>query len=732
MNPGNSSPGGLANNPLVAEWTGPFGLPPFAALKPEHFPPAFEQGLASHRAEIDAIAANPARPNFDNTVAAMERSGALLTRVSNSFFVLAGADTSDDLQAIEREISPLLARHDNEIYLNEPLFQRIDDLHRRRHDLGLTAEQQRVLERYHTHFVRAGAGLDAEKKRRLAVIGERLASLGTAFGQNVLADEKAFALVLEEGDLGGLPDFVLAAARAAAEERGFPGKHVITLSRSSIEPFLQFSSRRDLREKAHHAWLKRGENGGASDNRDIIAEMAALRAERAKLLGYASFADYRLADQMAKTPKAVRELLDNVWQRGRARAERERDELQAKIREEGGNFAVAPWDWRYYAEKVRKARYAIDETETKPFFQLDRMIEAAFDTARRLFGLTFSSVAGDQAEWEPVSRPDYPPNKEAGARADAKPVSTFADRAPVPLYHPDVRAWEVKDWDGKHVGLFLGDYFARESKHSGAWMTSLRDQEKLAGEIRPIIVNVMNFSKPEPGHAALLSFDDARTLFHEFGHALHGLLSNVTYPLLSGTSVSSDFVELPSQLYEHWLEVPEILKKYARHCRTGEPMPQALLDRVLAARNFNQGCATVEYTASALVDIDLHSLRDAEGIDVTAFERQALARIGMPDEIAMRHRLPHFQHLFSGGGYAAAYYSYLWSEVLDADAFLAFEEKGNVFDPKTAQRLRDYIYSAGNLRDPAEAYTAFRGRLPTVDALLKKRGLEDLAPAADA
>ena len=695
MKQGNSSPGGLANNPLVAEWTGPFGLPPFAALKPEHFPPAFEQGLASHRAEIEAIAANPAPPNFDNTVAAMERSGVLLTRVSNSFFVLAGADTSDALQAIEREISPLLARHDNQIYLNEPLFQRIDDLHRRRHELGLTAEQQRVLERYHTHFVRAGAGLDAEKKRRLAEIGERLASLGTAFGQNVLADEKAFALVLEEGDLGGLPDFLLASARAAAEERGFPGKHVITLSRSSIEPFLQFSSRRDLREKAHQAWLKRGENGGTSDNRGIIAEMAALRAERAKLLGYASFADYRLADQMAKTPKAVRALLDNVWQRGRARAERERHELQAKIREEGGNFAVAPWDWRYYAEKVRKARYAIDEAETKPFFQLDRMIEAAFETGRRLFGLTFSSVD-------------------------------------MPLYHPDVRAWEVKDRDGKHVGLFLGDYFARESKHSGAWMTSLRDQEKLAGEIRPIIVNVMNFSKPEPGHAALLSFDDARTLFHEFGHALHGLLSDVTYPLLSGTSVSSDFVELPSQLYEHWLETPEILKKYARHCRTGEPMPQALLDRVLAARNFNQGCATVEYTASALVDIDLHSLRDAEGIDVTAFERQALARIGMPDEIAMRHRLPHFQHLFSGGGYAAAYYSYLWSEVLDADAFLAFEEKGNVFDPKTAQRLRDYIYSAGNLRDPAEAYTAFRGRLPTVDALLKKRGLEDLAPGADA
>ncbi len=696
MNAGNSSSGGTAAaNPLLGAWTGAFGLPPFAALKPEHFPPAFQQALARQRAEVDAIAANPAAPDFDNTVAAMELGGELLNRVSSVFFVLAGADTSDALQEVERDISPLLARHSNEIYLSEPLFRRFDGLHRRRESLGLTDEQKRVLDRYHTHFVRAGAALAADKKQRLAAIGERLATLGTTFGQNVLADEKAFALVPEDGDLAGLPDFVLAAARAAAEERGFPGKHVITLSRSSIEPFLQFSARRDLREKAHHAWLKRGENGGATDNRAVITEMVQLRTERARLLGFETFADYRLDDQMAKTPKAVRELLDNIWGRGRARARRERDDLQAKVREEGGNFAIAPWDWRYYAEKVRKERYAIDEAETKPFFQLERMIEAAFETAHRLFGLNFSPVD-------------------------------------VPLYHPDVRAWEVKDAGGEHVGLFLGDYFARESKASGAWMTSLRDQEKLAGDIHPIIVNVMNFSKPEPGHAVLLSFDDARTLFHEFGHGLHGLLSNVTYPLLSGTAVSSDFVELPSQLYEHWLEVPEILKKYARHCSTGEPMPQALLDRVLAARNFNQGCATVEYTSSALVDIDLHSLRDADKLDVTGFERDTLARLGMPNEIVMRHRLPHFQHLFSGGGYAAAYYSYLWSEVLDADAFLAFEEKGNAFDPETAKRLHDYIYSAGNLRDPAEAYKAFRGRLPTVDALLKKRGLEEQAPAADA
>jgi len=499
-------------------------------------------------------------------------------------------------------------------------------------------------------------------------------------------------MVLEEADLAGLPDFARAAARAAAEERGQPGKYAVTLARSSVEAFLQFSSRRDLREKVFQAWIKRGENGGAADNRMLIAEMVALRAERARLLGFATFADYRLDDQMAKTPVAARELLDEVWGRARAKAGRERDALQALIAEEGGNFALAPHDWRYYAEKRRKAEFALDEAAIKPYFQLDKMIEAAFETARRLFGLTFSAVAA-------------------------------------PLYHPDARAWEVRDAQGRHVALFIGDYFARSSKHSGAWMTSLRDQEKLSGDIRPIVVNVCNFSKPAAGEPALLSFDDARTLFHEFGHALHGMLSNVTYPLLAGTAVPSDFVELPSQLYEHWLEVPEILRQYARHYRTGEPMPQALLDRLLATRTFNQGFATVEYTACALVDLDLHSLPDASALDVTAFERKDLERIAMPAEIVMRHRLPHFQHLFSGGGYAAGYYSYMWSEVLDADAFAAFEETGNAFDPATAKKLRDYVYSAGNLREPAEAYEAFRGRLPTVDALLKKRGLAEAEPA---
>jgi peptidyl-dipeptidase Dcp len=677
-------------NPLLADWTGPFGLPPFGAIKPEHFQPAFDAALAAHRAEIDTVVGDPAAATFDNTIAALERSGRALERLRYLFFVLAGADTSDAIEAVERAIAPLLARHANALYLNGKLYARIADLFTRRDALGLTPEQRRVLERYHTRFQRAGAALDGKAQDRLAAINERLASLGTQFGQNVLADEKAYALMLEEGDLAGLPDFARDAARAAAAERGAPGRYAITLARSSCETFLQFSSRRDLREKIFQSWIKRGENGGATDNRAIIAETVALRAERARLLGYDSFADYRLADQMAKTPDAARKLLEEVWTRARVKAAADRDALQEMIAAEGGNFSLAPWDWRYYAEKLRKAKYDLDEGEIKPYLQLDKIIEAAFECARRLFGLTFTAVD-------------------------------------VPLYHKDARAFDVKDASGRDVGLFIGDYFARGSKHSGAWKTALRNQQKLTGDVRPIIVNVCNFAKPAAGEPALLSFDDARTLFHEFGHALHGLLSNVTYPLIAGTAVPSDFVELPSQLYEHWLEVPEILQTYARHCRTGEPMPKALLDKLLATRTFNQGFATVEYTACALVDLDLHGLADPKDLDPTEFERRDLERIEMPAEIVMRHRLPHFQHLFSGGGYAAAYYSYMWSEVLDADAFEAFAETGDAFDPATAKKLSDFIYSAGNLRDPIEAYKAFRGRLPTADALLKKRGLADAA-----
>lgn len=683
-------------NPLFGPWPGPHGLPPFDRISPEHFEPAFARAMAEHDAEIEAIVSVRAEPGFANTIEALELSGRALSQVSDVFDALAGAHTNDAILEIEREIAPRLAAHHNKIYLSEPLFRRVDAVFQSRERLGLTAEQARVLERYHTDFRRAGAHLDSAAKKRLADIGERLATLGTSFGQNVLADERDYALVLEEGDLAGLPDFVRAAAREAAEERGLPGKHVITLSRSSIEPFLQFSARRDLREKTFRAWVARGDSGGMTDNKAIIAEMVALRAERARLLGYPTFADYKLDDSMAKTPKAARDLLDQVWPRARARAHADRDAMQALVQEEGGNFRLAPWDWRYYAEKLRKRLHDVDEAATKPYLQLDRMIEAAFDTAHRLFGLTF----------EPLKD--------------------------VPVWHPDVRVWEVKGEDGRHVGLFFGDYFARSSKHSGAWMMALRDQEKLAGDIHPLVVNVMNFSKGAEGEADLLSFDDARTLFHEFGHALHGLLSDVTYPSLAGTNVDTDFVELPSQLYEHWLERPEVLRRFAVHFRSGEPMPEDLLRRLLAARTFNQGFATVEYISSALVDLEFHSLKAVDDLDVAEFERTALARIGMPEEIVMRHRSPHFTHVFTSGGYASAYYSYMWSEVLDADAFRAFEETGDVFDPATARKLRDNIYAAGGLRESDAAYIAFRGRLPTPDALLARRGLVDAAPGGDA
>jgi peptidyl-dipeptidase Dcp len=681
----------VSSNPLLADWSTPDKVPPFALIKPEHFSPAYAQALAAHDAEIAAIAGNPEPPSFDNTVAAMELSGQPLSRVSNVFHVLVGADSNDALLKIQREIAPQTARHWNAIYTNTALFRRIDALMQRADTLGLTAEQKRVLERYHISFRRAGAGLDDTARKRLAEIIERLAALGTAFSQNLLADEQAFALVLrEEAELAGLPPFMREALKAEAQARGLDG-HVVTLSRSSVEPFLQFSDRRDLREKIFQAFVARGDNGGPTDNKANIAETVRLRAERARLLGFSDFAHYRLDDAMAKTPAAVRNLLDTVWARARTKALADRDALQALVAEDGGNFALAPWDWRYYAERLRQRRCDFNEAAIKPYLSLDRLVEAVFYTAERLFGLTFTP------------RPD------------------------VPVWHPDVRAWQVRGSDGRHIGLFFGDYFARPSKRSGAWMTSLREQQMLTGDIRPLIINVCNFSKAAAGEPTLLSFDDARTLFHEFGHALHGLLSNVTYPEISGTSVATDFVELPSQLYEHWLEQPDVLRRFALHFQTGEAMPEALLQRLIAARNFNQGFATVEYVASAIVDQDFHSLSPDEAISANAFETKTLAEIGMPEEIAMRHRPPQFGHIFSGGGYAAAYYSYMWSEVLDADAFAAFQESGDIFDPATAKRLHDTIYAAGGSRDPADAYKAFRGRLPSAEALLRKRGFADAA-----
>jgi peptidyl-dipeptidase Dcp len=673
-------------NPLLEPWTGPFEAPPFDLVEPRHFPPAFDTALKQARAEIDAVAVDPEPPTFANTIEALERSGRRLDKVASVFFNLAGAHTNDELQAIERAIAPVLARHRSDTYLNEALFKRIDALKSDEPTLRLSPEQRRVLERYHLDFTRAGAGQPPEAKARLAAIAERLATLAAEFGQHVLKDEIDWLMLLDESDLDGLPDFFIASAARIAADRGHPGKYAITLSRSSVEPFLQFSPRRDLRERAFRAWTARGENGGLTDNRAIAAEMVRLRAERARLLGYETYAHYRLADTMAKTPQAALELLESVWAPSVASAAKDEEALQAIAASEGGNFKVAPWDWRYLTEKRRRQEFNFDEGELKPYLELDRMIEAAFYAANRLFGLE------------------------------------FAERFDLKLYHSDMRAWEVTGRDGAPKALFIGDYFARPSKRSGAWMSNFRGQQKLDGAQLPIVVNVMNFAKGAEGGRNLLSVDDARTLFHEFGHALHGMLSDVTYPRISGTHVAGDFVEFPSQLFEHWIREPQMLRRFARHHKTGEPMPDRLNDKLLAARSFNQGWATVEYTASALIDLKLHLEPEPDKVDVVAFEREELERIGMPEAIAMRHRAPHFQHIFSGG-YSAAYYSYLWSEVLDADGYEAFEEAGDTFDPGVAQRLEKFVYTAGGARDYDEAYRAFRGRAPSPGALFRKRGL---------
>jgi len=681
-------------NPLLAAWQTPHQTPPFAEIKPEHFMPAFERAFADHAAEVQAITHDPSTPDFDNTVTALERSGKLLTKVSAVFYDLVSAHSNPAILEIDKEVSLRMARHWSPIMMNAVLFGRIALLHENRATLGLTGEQMRLLERTYTRFHRAGAGLTEEAKKRMAEINERLAQLGTSFSHHLLGDEQDWFLELGEDDRAGLSDSFVAAAKAAAEERGLAGKAIITLSRSFAEPFLKSSARRDLREKVYKAFTARGDNGNANDNNEVIVEILALREESAKLLGFPTFAAYRLEDSMAKTPEAVRGLLERVWTPARARALADRDELQKLIAEEGGNFQLAPWDWRYYAEKLRQAKANFDDGAIKPYLALDHMIEAAFDCATRLFGIT------------------------------------FAERKDIPVWHPDVRVWEVRGPDGQHKALFYGDYFARPSKRSGAWMTSLRDQQKLDGATAPLIINVCNFAKGAEGEPALLSPDDARTLFHEFGHGLHGMLSNVVYPSLSGTSVFTDFVELPSQLYEHWQERPEVLQKFARHYQTGEPLPDDLLRRFLAARKFNQGFATVEFVASALLDLEFHTQPAAASRDVRAFEQAELKKIGMLDEIAMRHRPTQFGHIFSGDHYASGYYSYMWSEVMDADAFGAFEEAGDIFDPATAKRLHDDIYSSGGSVDPEAAYVAFRGREPEADALLRRRGLLEEPAAA--
>jgi peptidyl-dipeptidase Dcp len=683
-----------SENPLLKGWETPHQTPPFDEIKPEHFIPAFEQAFVDHTAEIVAITHDPTTPDFDNTITALERSGKLLAKVSAVFYDLVSAHSNPSILEIDKDVSLRMARHWNPIMMNAVLFGRIALLHGNRANLNLTAEQMRLLERTYTRFHRAGAGLSDDAKIRMAQINERLAQLGTTFSHHVLGDEQDWFMELSTDDHAGLSDTFLAAARAAAEDRGMAGRTIVTLSRSTVEQFLKSSDKRELREKVFKAFIARGDNRNDHDNNAVITEILTLREESAKIMGFANYAAYRLEDSMAKTPEAVRSLLERVWKPARERALADRDELQALITQEGGNFALAPWDWRYYAEKLRQRRANFDDGAIKPYLVLNHLIEAAFDCATRLFGVTFT------------------------------------ERNDVPVWHPDVRVWEVSDRDGKHKALFYGDYFARPSKRSGAWMTSLRDQQKLDGEVAPLVINVCNFAKGADGQPSLLSPDDARTLFHEFGHGLHGMLSNVTYPSLSGTSVFTDFVELPSQLYEHWQERPEVLQKFARHYETGEPLPEELLQRFLAARKFNQSFATIEFVSSALIDLEFHSQPAAASRDVTAFERAEMEKIGMPGEIVLRHRPQQFAHIFSGDHYASGYYSYMWSEVMDADAFGAFEEAGDIFDPAVAKRLHDDIYSSGGSVDPEAAYIAFRGREPEPDALLRRRGLLGTSKAA--
>jgi peptidyl-dipeptidase Dcp len=664
-------------NPLLTEWTTPYGLPPFAEIDDAQFDEAVGAALTEARTNVAAVAGSDSAPTFANTIEALERADATLSRVLSAFYTLAGTDSNPEREGLQRAFSPMLSAYSSEVTMNAALFARIEDLWERRDDLGLTNEQVRVLLLTRRGFVRQGAQLAGFARDRLTEVKSRLAILGTQFAQNLLADERDWSMPLDGRDLEGLPDFVVDAARAAGD-----GKPAITLSRSVIVPFLQFSPRRDLREAAWRAWAARGANGGDTDNRDIAAEILALRAERANLLGYDSFADWKLETEMAKTPEAVRDLLMRVWEPALAAAEADAVRLSAMMHGDGVNGELEPWDWRYYSEKRRAAEHDLDEAVLKPYLQLDRMVEAAFACAHKLFGLSF-------------------------ARVD------------VPLHHPDARAWEVSR-DGRQMALFVADFFARPGKRSGAWCSAMRAQSKLDGDVRPIVVNVCNFAKPASG-PALLSYDDARTLFHEFGHALHQMLSDVTYESVSGTSVARDFVELPSQLYEHWLEVPEVLAEFATHAGTGAPMPRDMLDRLLAAATYDMGFQTVEYVASALVDLEFHG--EDPPADPMDREAEVLAGIGMPHAIGMRHATPHFAHIFSGDGYSAGYYSYMWSEVMDADAFAAFGEAGGPFDPEVAQRLERHILSAGGSQEAEDAYVAFRGRMPGVEALLRGRGL---------
>ena len=675
-------------NPLLGEFNTPFGVPPFEQIKTEHYMPAFEEAIKQHNAEIEAIVNNPEAPTFKNTIEPLEFSGLLLSRINLIFSSLTEADTNDELQAIAKEISPKLTEHYDNISLNDKLFQRIKTVYDNRENEGLDTEQMKVLENHYKDFVRAGALLSEAAKDSLREINKELAMLSIQFGDNALAESNAFQLVIDnKADLAGLPEAVVAAAADEAAARNLSGKWVFTLHAPRRIPFLQYADNRALREKVYKAYISKGDNDNEYDNKKIVSQIVNLRLKKANLLGFKSYADFALDDRMAKTDENVNNLLKRVWDAAIPRAQEEVADMQKIIDAEGGNFKLAPWDWWYYAEKVRKAKYDLNEDELKPYFSLDNVREGAFMVANKLYGITITELKD------------------------------------VPVYHPDVRAFEVKNADGKHLAVFYTDYFPRPSKRAGAWMYNFREAYVQDGnEVRPIVYNVANFTKPTGDTPALLTIDEVQTLFHEFGHALHGMLTRCHYPSVSGTNVARDFVELPSQINEHWATHPEVLKLYAKHYQTGEVIPDSLIEKLEAASKFNQGFITTELIAASILDMRWHEITEAKEYDVRQFEKEVAQSIGLIDEITFRYRSTYFSHIFTND-YCAGYYSYTWAEVLDADAFDAFIEHG-IFDPATAKAFRENILEKGGSEDPMKLYRQFRGADPNPEALLRSRGLK--------
>ncbi len=686
MAPNQASSSTKETNPLLTEWETPFGMPPFSQIKEDHYLPAFQEAIARTRRDVEAIAGNAELPSFANTMEALDASGELLDRIDAVFHNLRSAETNDRLQEIARQVAPLTSALRDDILLNEPLFARVKAVWGQRETLPLDAEQRKLAEETYKDFVRGGANLAADQKTRLRAINEELALLSLQFGDNLLKETNAYRLVMEKNeDLAGLPENVVTAAAEVAKSAGPERKWVFTLQAPSIWPFLSYAENRDLRRQLFTAYTKRGDNGNAQDNKSVLLRIAALRAERARLLGYPDHAHFVLEKQMAKTPEQVHGLLNRLWPPALAVAKAEAADLQAMARRDGHDFTLEPWDWWYYTEKIRKARYDLDENQIRPYFTLENVRQGAFYVANRLYGLT------------------------------------FVERNDLPKYHPEVRTFEVKDADGSHLGIFMVDYHPRPGKRGGAWASGYRHQYfKQGRDIRPIVVNVCNFTRPAGQAPALLRLEEVETLFHEFGHGLHALLSRIHYRSLG--DVPRDFVELPSQIMEHWALEPQVLKTYAKHWQMGEPIPDELIARIKAAEKFNQGFATVEYLAASFLDMDWHTLAEVKEPDATSFEQMTLAKIGLIPQIVSRYRSPYFQHIFAGG-YSAGYYSYIWSEVLDTDAFQAFKEKG-IFDPATARSFRTNILEKGGTADALEMFKAFRGREPSVEPLLEKRGLK--------